>query len=319
MGEGSVAVPAGLTRALFLELAVGALLDSIGTRLVAAAGITAGVMGALQLSGMDDDGRVTRTQALAGGEERNGPTPTSRKAVVASGSHRSTSWSVIAYHASEERSPDVSDRSFCFEIEWEPSLDPGPQCFVGLQAGLGDVKHFFATSVDQPEGPSLFFGLVKKGIGEVRLELEDGSVEEARIERAARDLGVPFDFFVGFAPNHSDVFLVASSKDGRVLEREAWPAMPLLTIDRTGTGDGTVVGYRTGEYNCPSCEEREPVIDCGSQCSIELDGASLTLEARPADGSVFAGWGGDCFGSGATCTIVVDEDAQVEAAFVSPD
>jgi DNA-binding beta-propeller fold protein YncE len=78
-----------------------------------------------------------------------------------------------------------------------------------------------------------------------------------------------------------------------------------LTVTTTGLGGagGTVRSAPAG-------------IDCGASCShVYARGASLTLSAQPAPGSVFLGWGG-CEGpSGATCTLTLGADRTVVAAF----
>lgn len=60
-------------------------------------------------------------------------------------------------------------------------------------------------------------------------------------------------------------------------------------------------------------------IDCGAQCSASFaETASVTLTATPAAGQVFSGWGGDCAGSTATCTVAMSQARTVTAAFNAP-
>src|SRR5262245_1296784 len=55
-----------------------------------------------------------------------------------------------------------------------------------------------------------------------------------------------------------------------------------LNVSRAGTGSGQVGGDS---------------IDCGGTCSASYDaGTSVTLNASPNAGSMFAGWSGDCSG-----------------------
>jgi peptidoglycan hydrolase-like protein with peptidoglycan-binding domain len=65
-----------------------------------------------------------------------------------------------------------------------------------------------------------------------------------------------------------------------------------LQVSKTGVGSGTVTG--TG-------------IDCGKDCSeIVVAKSAINLEAKPAAGSVFTGWSGECTGTGA-CAITAQK------------
>ncbi len=67
-------------------------------------------------------------------------------------------------------------------------------------------------------------------------------------------------------------------------------------------GNGTIASFPGG-------------IDCGNTCSAAFaSGTKVTLVATPAAGFVFAGWGGDCAGTGA-CVIYVDDLMNVDATF----
>jgi hypothetical protein len=91
---------------------------------------------------------------------------------------------------------------------------------------------------------------------------------------------------------------------------DAWPTWgPLasfeLSVSRSGNGGGTVASSSGG-------------ISCGVTCSATfVDPASVTLTATPVDGSTFAGWTGDCTGTG-TCTLSMTGPHGVEAVFTHP-
>ena len=70
-------------------------------------------------------------------------------------------------------------------------------------------------------------------------------------------------------------------------------------------GDGAgVVTASVGDLSCPpTCLERY------------LPGTEVTLTATPEPGTAFAGWDGHCDGTGTTCFLELDSDAQVEATF----
>jgi hypothetical protein len=77
------------------------------------------------------------------------------------------------------------------------------------------------------------------------------------------------------------------------------------------TGNGTVTSDPSG-------------IDCrkdAGPCSADYrSGTAVNLTAAPDPGESFIDWGGDCepFGSNATCSLVMDEDHHVYAAFTAP-
>ncbi|MBI4690100.1 MAG: hypothetical protein HY754_07510 [Nitrospirae bacterium] len=77
-----------------------------------------------------------------------------------------------------------------------------------------------------------------------------------------------------------------------------------LTVSNSGTGTGKITSSPAG-------------IDCGTDCSENYNhGTSVTLTATPETSSTFSGWsGGGCSGTGTTCTITMDSDKTVTAAF----
>ncbi len=81
------------------------------------------------------------------------------------------------------------------------------------------------------------------------------------------------------------------------------PPTHSLTVAKSGAGSGSVTSSPAG-------------IDCGSSCSHSFTaGISVTLSATPNSGSTFAGWsGGGCSGTG-TCTVTMNSDQSVAAAF----
>jgi sugar lactone lactonase YvrE len=80
------------------------------------------------------------------------------------------------------------------------------------------------------------------------------------------------------------------------------PPTEALTVSRAGTGSGTVTSSPAG-------------ISCGSTCSFAFaEGASVTLTATPAAGSVFSGWSGACSGT-ETCILQMTSAQAVTATF----
>jgi len=83
------------------------------------------------------------------------------------------------------------------------------------------------------------------------------------------------------------------------------PQRRTLLVSRAGDGTGTVTSTPPG-------------IDCGSTCSASfVTGTVVVLTATPAAGSTFAGWSGDCSGTGA-CTLTMTAGHSVTATFILP-
>jgi Fe-S cluster biogenesis protein NfuA len=78
--------------------------------------------------------------------------------------------------------------------------------------------------------------------------------------------------------------------------------LPALTITKGGTGVGTVSSAPAG-------------VNCGTACQHNFQaGTVVTLTAKPAGGSVFAGWSGACKGTG-TCKVTMNASNGVKATF----
>ncbi len=81
------------------------------------------------------------------------------------------------------------------------------------------------------------------------------------------------------------------------------PESHRLTVSKSGTGSGTVTSSPSG-------------INCGSTCSASFNNnTTVTLTARSATGSTFAGWSGDCSGSSTTTTVTINSDKRCTATF----
>jgi uncharacterized ubiquitin-like protein YukD len=79
-----------------------------------------------------------------------------------------------------------------------------------------------------------------------------------------------------------------------------------LSINKTGTGTGTVTGSNG--------------MNCGSICSKNYQpGTAVTLTATPQNGSTFGGWSGDCSGSNNSITLTISNlTSSCTATFNSP-
>ena len=76
-----------------------------------------------------------------------------------------------------------------------------------------------------------------------------------------------------------------------------------LTVTKSGTGGGNVDSF-------------DRVISCGSKCVSPYNAGTLvTLTAKAASGSVFAGWTGACSGTASTCSVAANGHTEVGATF----
>ena len=78
--------------------------------------------------------------------------------------------------------------------------------------------------------------------------------------------------------------------------------MHTLTVTKAGRGTGTVTSSPSG-------------INCGSTCVATFThGTTVTLSATPGRRSRFAGWSGDCVGTG-SCVLSMSGNHSVTATF----
>lgn len=93
------------------------------------------------------------------------------------------------------------------------------------------------------------------------------------------------------------------SSGGRINARAALVSVPpnsTVTVNKVGAGTGTVTSNPAG-------------IDCRATCNGQFpQGSTVNLTATPDPGSVFAGWSGDCTGTG-PCSLT--QNATVTATF----
>jgi uncharacterized repeat protein (TIGR02543 family) len=85
--------------------------------------------------------------------------------------------------------------------------------------------------------------------------------------------------------------------------RNSTPQNYTLTVNKSGTGSGTVSSSPTG-------------ISCGADCSESYKkDTAVTLTAKPVAGSKFTGWSGACAGTTTTCTVSMSDVKNVGANF----
>ena len=105
--------------------------------------------------------------------------------------------------------------------------------------------------------------------------------------------------FAGWSGDYTPAGMVKMSRD-RSCNAIFNSDFQTLTIERVGTGNGTVTSAPAG-------------IDCGATCSAPYDhGTEVTLSATPAVGSHFVAWTGDCSAVG---VVTMEDDRICTAEF----
>ncbi len=94
----------------------------------------------------------------------------------------------------------------------------------------------------------------------------------------------------------------SASRSFTVSTAGAAPTTHLLSVAKTGSGNGTVTSNPGG-------------INCGADCSQSYTaGTEVALAATPAAGSSFTGWSGACSGT-SSCSVTMSDSRSVSAGF----
>jgi Tol biopolymer transport system component len=146
---------------------------------------------------------------------------------IASGEQQGLDWSLCAYRAMVTVDGEEPEPALCEEFSYGSGRGSGGACSVGVSATVPSHWHYFQRSSDPTEEEGVAFtGAISERVDKVVLQLDDGSDLEARIYEPPKELGVNYRFFVGFAPQGSDVIVVVLDAEGNELEREAWRGRP---------------------------------------------------------------------------------------------
>jgi PKD repeat protein len=116
----------------------------------------------------------------------------------------------------------------------------------------------------------------------------------------------PGSVFAGWSGDCSGTGSCQLTMDGaRSVTATFVPGSFAMTVSKQGTGSGQVSSSPVG-------------IGCGSGCQAGFDaGTVVSLSATPDAGSVFAGWSGDCSGTG-SCQVTMSQARSVTAT-LAPD
>jgi hypothetical protein len=229
--------------------------------------------------------------------------------VIASGEYEEIPWIFCAALANvTHRKDNETEGSLCTDWKFGRGLGSGWTCSNALEHAKR--SHYFertADFLDEPAGA--YSGAISDEVAIVQLHVQDGEVIEAPIYAPPPELGLDFRFFIGFVTDpNENVIVKVLDQDGSVLAQERFAALPMLTVTKRGSGEGTVTSTPEGW------------IDCGTRCSVALvPGASVTLIAEPQQRSTFVGWHGACTGEKNQCQITLGQDKEVIASFESLD
>lgn len=247
---------------------------------------------------------------------------TTRDYVIAVGEEEGVPWILCGALAQITHGEDqVPEAALCTDWKLGRGLGGGWTCSPSTMEQARDADYFWRMA-DTLGGPvGAYVGAISRRVARVELQVED-EVVEAAIFEPPPELGLDFNFFVGFTsePNH-DVTVRVLNSQGDVLARERFVRLPELTVMKRGNGDGTVTGYSTEmleawERGLAPHKPTKKWIDCGTRCSVALEiGTAVTLVPEAGDGSTFAGWNDACAGAGPECEIFLTRDMEVIARF----
>jgi hypothetical protein len=149
------------------------------------------------------------------------------------------------------------------------------------------------TVVIDPKTPSTLYARGSYGV----FKSSDGGANWSAMNEGLTDLVV-----TSLAVDKDATTLYAGTSSG-VFVRPLRPPAFLLSVNRSGDGEGAVTSSPSG-------------LDCGTDCSESYpSGTTVTLNAAPGAGSVFTGWSGCETVDGASCTVTMTAESSVTARF----
>jgi hypothetical protein len=198
----------------------------------------------------------------------------------------------------------TADRGFRFS-HWEGACQgTAPACTVAIAGDL-QASAFFtpARTLSVSVGGS-GAGSVTSAPAGISCAAACSAVFDAGASvtlRADPDAGSVFAGWTGGGCGDAPVCVVSLAND--VAVAAAFTKLDVLSVQKRGKGVGTVTGDPGG-------------IACGTSCSARLErGTTVTLVARPARRSRFAGWSGACAGTRLVCVVELSGDATSTATF----
>ncbi len=218
------------------------------------------------------------------------PTISGRTATVINPASAGKPQSSMTLHAVSPTNASLAIRAMS---SVDSNFTSGHRIDVSLTS-TGETKFMNVLSVDN--AAATVTGSLTDS-GEVTIVLNDGRTAIVRFSAATPGGSIEIR-------NGSGQVLV-SEPFASTVEAIGVGALATLTVNRIGTGSGTVTSMPNG-------------INCGVTCAASFDsGTAITLTAVVPAGSAFVGWsGGSCSGTG-PCQFTLGLDAAVTANFAS--
>ncbi len=241
---------------------------------------------------------------------------------IAQGEQKGTRWLFCAYMSSIKKNRGAPQESLCIEFGFGPGPGSGYGCSnLGAERPNGADYFYRAAGPPDLEEGTPYYGAISDRVDAIELVLRDGEIIDVTRYSPPRALQVDYDFFVGFTPPSVDVTVKVLDYRGKVLEREVWDALPVISAKKRGTGQGRVEAYspdmlKAWKRGQAPHKPTKRWLDCGADCSGSVDeGVAVTFIATPEEGSTFAEWSGACTGSSPQCRLRVREATEVIARF----
>ena len=141
---------------------------------------------------------------------------------IASGTEAGDAWSLCAYRATAIRNEKQADDALCWEFTWGAGPCAGYTCASDIGVSPPRDSDYFLRASTEPvaNNGSAHLGAVTKSVERVAVRPGNGTEIEAPIYEPGSELGVEYDFFVGFAPPGSNPAIVVYDAAGRMLDRD---------------------------------------------------------------------------------------------------
>ncbi|MBF0316958.1 MAG: DUF1566 domain-containing protein [Nitrospirae bacterium] len=186
------------------------------------------------------------------------------------------------------------------------ALDPHGNIFLSEAGSFNRVRKF---------GPPVSLSIGKIGMGSGTVKSNDGQIncgntcstmyeqDNTITLTATADALSAFNGWTGNCSGSSATCNVKMSASKTVTAVFGLATDKQLTVAKSGTGTGKVTSTPSG-------------IDCGPTCSASFTyNTTVILTATADTGYAFAGWSGDCTGSGNTCNVTMSDVRNVTATF----